>query len=100
MMSEAGGPFINVDRLDLRKYAARTSLSRVLCDYLIYSEHNMKRALELCALATQANDFSVRASACMGVDVGANVSVGVGGGRLRLGLHIQATLAGTHHWSG
>ncbi|GIL68547.1 hypothetical protein Vafri_21814 [Volvox africanus] len=57
LASEPGGPFINVERLDLRKYAARPLLARVLCDYLIYTEHNMKRALELCALATQAAEY-------------------------------------------
>ncbi|KXZ42612.1 BBS8 protein [Gonium pectorale] len=57
LASEPGGPFIAVDRLDLRKYAARPLLARVLCDYLIYTEHNMKRALELCALATQVSEY-------------------------------------------
>jgi hypothetical protein len=32
----AGGPFIKPDRLDMRKYAARPNLARVLCDYIIY----------------------------------------------------------------
>ena len=53
MVQEAGGPFINVERLDLRKYASRPALARALCDYIIYNDHNMKKALELCALATQ-----------------------------------------------
>lgn len=60
MLSEPGGPFINVDKLDLRKYAARPMLARALCDYIIYNEHNMKKALELCAMATQGNNFNVR----------------------------------------
>ncbi|GAX76630.1 hypothetical protein CEUSTIGMA_g4076.t1 [Chlamydomonas eustigma] len=57
MIPEAGGPFINVDKLDLKKYASRPTLARALCDYIIYNDHNMKRALELCALATQGHDF-------------------------------------------
>eukprot|EP00798_Chlamydomonas_sp_ICE-L_P015671 gene15671-21775_t len=57
MISEPGGPFINVETLDLRKYAGRPNLSRALVDYIIYHDRNMKRALELCALATQGNDF-------------------------------------------
>ncbi|GFR50306.1 hypothetical protein Agub_g12497 [Astrephomene gubernaculifera] len=57
LASEPGGPFIAVERLDLRKYAARPQLARVLCDYLIYTEHNMKRALELCAIATQVAEY-------------------------------------------
>lgn len=52
MLSEPGGPFIHVDRIDLRNYVSRPNLARVLCDYMVYVEHNMKRALELCALAT------------------------------------------------
>jgi hypothetical protein len=32
----AGGPFIKAERLDMRKYAARPNLARVLCDYIIY----------------------------------------------------------------
>lgn len=59
LASEPGGPFIAVDRLDLRRYAGRPLLARVLCDYLIYTEHNMKKALELCALATQAAEYQV-----------------------------------------
>lgn len=31
-----GGPFIACERLDLRKYAARPNLARVLCDYILY----------------------------------------------------------------
>ncbi|MEW5311240.1 MAG: hypothetical protein WDW38_002972 [Sanguina aurantia] len=57
LLSEAGGPFIDVERLDLRKYSTRPLLARVLCDYIIYTDHNMKRALELCALATSHADF-------------------------------------------
>lgn len=52
MLMEPGGPFINVDKLDLRKYATRPALAKVLCDYILYHDHNPKKALELCALAT------------------------------------------------
>lgn len=57
MLSEPGGPFINVEKLDLRKYAARTPLAKVLCDYILYHEHNPKKALELCAHATAHADY-------------------------------------------
>lgn len=57
MLAEPGGPFINVDKLDLRKYAARPALARVLCDYMIYHDHNPKKAVELASLATVAADF-------------------------------------------
>jgi tetratricopeptide repeat protein 8 len=51
LAAEAGGPFIKAARLDLRKYAARPTLAAVLCDYLLYVEHDMKTAAELSALA-------------------------------------------------
>ena len=47
------GPFINIDRLDLKKYAQRPALAKVLCDYVVYQLHNPRKGLELCALATQ-----------------------------------------------
>jgi tetratricopeptide repeat protein 8 len=52
MLSEPGGAFINIDKLDLRKYASRPALARVLCDFILYHDHNPKKGLELCALAT------------------------------------------------
>lgn len=52
MVQEAGGPFINADRLDLRKYAQRPALSRALFDYILYVDHNPKKALELASQAT------------------------------------------------
>jgi len=57
MLSEAGGPFINVDKLDLRKYASRPALARALCDYILYHDHNPKKSLELAALATVQADY-------------------------------------------
>lgn len=51
-----GGKFINVEGLNMRKYASRPALAKVLCDYILYHEHNPRRALELAAEATvQAN---------------------------------------------
>ena len=59
LLSDGGGPFINLDKLDLRKYAARPCLARALCDYMLYHDHNPKRALELCAHATTGSNFEV-----------------------------------------
>eukprot|EP01048_Picozoa_sp_COSAG05_P017168 COSAG05_NODE_2306_length_3249_cov_2.568889_2_plen_96_part_00 len=53
------GPFINIDRLDLKKYAQRPALAKVLCDYVIYQLHNPRKGLELCALATQVLETGV-----------------------------------------
>jgi len=49
--------FIDVDRLDMRKYALRPSIARALCDYLIYHDANPRKALELAAEATEKNQF-------------------------------------------
>jgi tetratricopeptide repeat protein 8 len=56
MLSE-GEEFINVDRLDLRKYSKRPALAKALLDYIIYHDHNPKKGLELAAEATKAADF-------------------------------------------
>lgn len=57
MRSEPGGPFIDAARMDFKKYAQRQSLAKALCDYIIYVDHNPKRALELCAECTQATGY-------------------------------------------
>ena len=53
MLSDGGGPFIRVDRLDLKKYAARPELAKVLFDYILYHDHSPRKALELATHATQ-----------------------------------------------
>ena len=57
MLSEPGGPFINIERLDLKKYAQRPALAKILCDYIIYQLHNPRKALELASLATVAAEY-------------------------------------------
>jgi len=57
MRSEPGGPVINAEKLDVTKYAQRAPLAKVLCDFIIYHDHNPKRALELASEATKAQDF-------------------------------------------
>ena len=57
MLGEAGGPFIAVDRLNLKNYANHPELSKVLFDYILYYDHNPRKALELANYATQAAQF-------------------------------------------
>ena len=52
------GTFIDVDRLDLKRYAARPPLAKALCDFLLRVEHNPKKALELAAAATVVAGFT------------------------------------------
>lgn len=55
--SSSSGALVDVEKLNLRKYASRTGLAMVLTDYLLYVEHNTRKALELCAEATKENEF-------------------------------------------
>lgn len=40
---DAGGPFIDSSKLDLRRYARRPALAMVLVDYLVYVERNHRK---------------------------------------------------------
>ena len=57
MLAEPGGPFVDLEKLDLRKYAARPALARALCDYMLYHDRNPRKAVELCSLATTRASF-------------------------------------------
>ena len=57
MQANNTGQFIDADRLDLKKYAQRPSVAKALCDFLLYHDHNPRKALELCAQATVQADF-------------------------------------------
>ena len=57
MLTEPGGPFVDLEKLDLRKYAARPALARALCDYMLYHDRNPRKAVELCSLATTRASF-------------------------------------------
>jgi tetratricopeptide repeat protein 8 len=52
------GSLIDVSKLNIKKYSTRTGLAMQLTDYLIYVEHNVRKALELCAAATEAAGLS------------------------------------------
>ena len=52
-----GDQFIDLDRIDFRKYAGKTHVAKALCDYILYVEANPKKALELSAVATEKEKF-------------------------------------------
>ncbi len=58
LLTSSGTTFIAVDRLDLAKYGRKPALAKALFEYLMYVEHNPKKALELAAEATQSAHFS------------------------------------------
>lgn len=51
------GALLDAGKLNIKKYASRTGLAMVFTEYLLYVEHNTRKALELCAEATRAHDF-------------------------------------------
>lgn len=57
MQSTDAGVFIDANRLDLKRYAARPAIAKALVDFLLYHEHNPRKALELAAEATVAADY-------------------------------------------
>eukprot|EP01116_Phalansterium_solitarium_P014497 TRINITY_DN3219_c0_g1_i4.p1 TRINITY_DN3219_c0_g1~~TRINITY_DN3219_c0_g1_i4.p1 ORF type:complete len:496 (+),score=96.75 TRINITY_DN3219_c0_g1_i4:270-1757(+) len=53
LLSEPGGPFVNVQKLNLHKYSTRPALGKMLASYLLVVEDNAVKALELATLASQ-----------------------------------------------
>jgi tetratricopeptide repeat protein 8 len=46
------GTFIDPQKLNLKKYAARPALAKILFEYLLHTENNARKALELASLVT------------------------------------------------
>ncbi|KAH1009550.1 hypothetical protein HUJ04_001889 [Dendroctonus ponderosae] len=57
MLTQKDGPFIQVSRLNLSKYANNKCLNKPLFEYLFYHEGDVRNAMELAVLATQACEF-------------------------------------------
>ncbi|XP_071963658.1 tetratricopeptide repeat protein 8-like [Antedon mediterranea] len=57
MLSTPDGPFINLARLNFSKYAARPNLAKALFEYIFHHENDVRNALQLAALATEACQF-------------------------------------------
>ncbi|KAJ8967484.1 hypothetical protein NQ314_002798 [Rhamnusium bicolor] len=57
MLSQKDGPFIQVSRLNISKYAKNSSLSKPLFEYLFYHEGDVRNAMELAVQATQFCEF-------------------------------------------
>ncbi|KAH9519653.1 Tetratricopeptide repeat protein 8 [Bulinus truncatus] len=58
MLSTPDGPFINIGRINFSKYAARATLAKGLFEYIFHHENDVRNALELAALATEAFQYS------------------------------------------
>lgn len=57
LTSGSEGPFINLARLNISKYAANASLAKPLFEYILFHENDVRIALDLAAQATQASEF-------------------------------------------
>ncbi|XP_068683435.1 tetratricopeptide repeat protein 8-like [Montipora foliosa] len=57
MLSQPDGPFINIAKLNLSKYAQRQNLAKVLFEYIFHHENDVRNALELAAKATEECQF-------------------------------------------
>ncbi|XP_030753275.1 tetratricopeptide repeat protein 8 [Sitophilus oryzae] len=57
MLTQKDGPFIQVSRLNLAKYAKIKTLNKPLFEYLFYHEGDIRNAMELAVLATQHCEF-------------------------------------------
>ncbi|XP_030069627.1 tetratricopeptide repeat protein 8 isoform X2 [Microcaecilia unicolor] len=57
MLTNPEGPFINLSRLNLAKYAKKPNLAKTLFEYIFHHENDVKNALDLAALATEYAQF-------------------------------------------
>uniref|UniRef100_A0A8C6NFW4 Uncharacterized protein n=1 Tax=Melopsittacus undulatus TaxID=13146 RepID=A0A8C6NFW4_MELUD len=57
MITNPDGPFINLSRLNLAKYAQKPKLAKALFEYIFHHENDVKNALHLAALATEHAQF-------------------------------------------
>ncbi|XP_065173914.1 tetratricopeptide repeat protein 8-like [Atheta coriaria] len=57
MFSQRDGPFIQISRLNISKYAKDKCLSKPLFEYMYYHEGDVRNAMELAVQATQASEF-------------------------------------------
>eukprot|EP01013_Petalomonas_cantuscygni_P030709 TRINITY_DN56749_c0_g1_i1.p1 TRINITY_DN56749_c0_g1~~TRINITY_DN56749_c0_g1_i1.p1 ORF type:complete len:566 (+),score=86.17 TRINITY_DN56749_c0_g1_i1:128-1699(+) len=58
MRASGAGEFLDVERLEVRKYAHRPTVAKAICDYMIFVAGNVRKALELAAAASEASKFS------------------------------------------
>ncbi|XP_012140679.1 tetratricopeptide repeat protein 8 isoform X2 [Megachile rotundata] len=57
MLTEPGGPFIQLSRLNISKYASQPSIAKPLFEYIYYHEHDVRYALDLAVQATQVCQY-------------------------------------------
>ncbi|CAI4225058.1 unnamed protein product [Auanema sp. JU1783] len=58
MISSGDGPFINLARLNIDKYASDLQVNRQLFEYVFYVEGDMRVAHQIASIATKAAEFN------------------------------------------
>ncbi|XP_068948499.1 tetratricopeptide repeat protein 8 isoform X2 [Petaurus breviceps papuanus] len=57
MLTNPDGPFINLSRLNLTKYAQKPKFAKALFEYIFHHENDVKNALDLAALSTEHSQY-------------------------------------------
>ena len=57
MLSQPDGPFINLSKINFQKYAGRGNLAKALFEYILVHENDVRNALTLASLATEAVEY-------------------------------------------
>lgn len=57
MLSQPDGPFINLSKINFAKYVKRPNLSKALFEYIFLHENDVRNALQLAAMATEASGY-------------------------------------------
>ncbi|XP_014238958.2 tetratricopeptide repeat protein 8 [Trichogramma pretiosum] len=57
MLTEPGGPFIQLSRLNVSKYASQPSIAKALFEYIYHHENDPRYALDLAVQATQVCQY-------------------------------------------
>ena len=57
MLTEPGGPFIQLSRLNISKYASQASIAKPLFEYIYYHEHDVRYVSYLIFLVSSFLQF-------------------------------------------
>lgn len=57
MLTQQGGPFINLARLNIGKYCKRPNVAKALFEYIFHHENSVREAMELASQALQASNY-------------------------------------------
>lgn len=59
MLTEPGGPFIQLSRLNISKYANQPSIAKSLFEYIYYHEHDIRYVSKVLFNICNINNYSI-----------------------------------------